>query len=88
MTYQRGDRVLFRTTAGELPATVREASRLPDGRELFLVKPDTGPPCRVALPAQLRPAPAGSPAGLDARGARPAGERLRPRSRCQTRPAG
>lgn len=30
-TYQPGDRVLLRTTAGEVPATVRDASPEPAG---------------------------------------------------------
>jgi hypothetical protein len=55
-TYQPGDRVLFRTTLGELPATVRDASHEPAGWVLYLVEVDGTPfPRMLALGSQLRP---------------------------------
>jgi hypothetical protein len=52
--YQLGDRVLFRTTAGEVPATVRVAHPEPGGWILYLVEVDGGPRM-IALASQLLP---------------------------------
>lgn len=58
-TYQRGDRVLLRTTAGEVPATVVDASPEPAGRVLYLVEPDPDAGCTfpraLAVGSHLRP---------------------------------
>jgi hypothetical protein len=58
MTYRAGDRVLFRTTAGDVPATVVDASPEPAGWVLYLVEPDPDAGCTfprvLALGSQLR----------------------------------
>lgn len=43
-TFRPGDRVLIRTAAGELAATVREVVADPGGRAVYVVAPDAGTP--------------------------------------------
>jgi hypothetical protein len=54
--FQPGDRVLFGTALGELPAMVWEAHREPPGRALYTVEVDGTPSPRTpALASQPRP---------------------------------
>ena len=59
--FRPGDRVLLRTPAGDLAATVRDARRQPDGQLFYLAEVDGGwnPPRRVVHHSQVRPVPPG-----------------------------